>query len=138
MTKIGVTGGRNYKDKLWVFHIMDYVYRNTEDMFLIVGDAAGVDEFCRAWAKYRCIPHEIFEANWTKYGRSAGPLRNKAMRDSGIELLIAFEGGIGTKNMVQLCKEKKIRILTPPNRSMITNPEEPKESSKKNDISIDS
>ncbi|MCM6776257.1 hypothetical protein NDR87_18815 [Nocardia sp. CDC159] len=51
-------------------------------LFVAVGDCpSGVDGYVRGW----CAAHlarsdwRVFEADWARYGRAAGPIRNRAM-----------------------------------------------------------
>lgn len=57
-----------------------------------------------------------FPADWKKYGRAAGPIRNKQMLDEGKpDLVLAFHTDIknskGTKNMIQQAKDRGIKII---------------------------
>lgn len=46
---------------------------------VIQGGATGVDELARKWAELRGIEVVTIVAEWNKYGRAAGPRRNRAM-----------------------------------------------------------
>jgi hypothetical protein len=46
---------------------------------VVSGACRGVDQLAEAWAHARAIPVRRFPADWQRYGRSAGPLRNQAM-----------------------------------------------------------
>ncbi len=51
-------------------------------------------------------------AEWSKYGRRAGPIRNKQMLDVGKpHLVVAFPGGAGTANMVKQAKAAGVPII---------------------------
>jgi len=57
-----------------------------------------------------------FPADWNKYGRAAGPIRNKQMLDEGKpDLVLAFHSNIensrGTKNMIEQAKKRGIVII---------------------------
>lgn len=56
------------------------------------------------------VEHEPHPANWAKYRRGAGPIRNRAMAKLGADLLIAFlrAGSPGTTDMVQVAEEHEI------------------------------
>jgi len=54
-----------------------------------------------------------FPADWGKYSKSAGYIRNKQMLAEGKpDLVVAFPGGKGTANMVKLAKLANIPIHT--------------------------
>ncbi len=70
------------------------------------------------WADCNWVQSKEYPAQWEKYGRRAGYLRNKQMLEEGKpELVIAFPGGVGTRMMVQLAKTagvEVIEVLPPP------------------------
>ncbi len=112
--RVGVTGGRDYGDSAKVCHVLNRAHSVLKGrMFLVVGDARGLDTHARLWAiaTLALDKHQLFKADWDQYGPAAGPIRNKAMIDSGLNLLIAFPGGKGTANMKQQCRERGIKIL---------------------------
>jgi hypothetical protein len=61
----------------------------------------GGDMIGEVWAEHNNIPVYPFPANWKKYGRKAGHIRNKLMAahaDFGIGIWDGFS--TGTKNMI--------------------------------------
>ena len=85
------------------------------DDWILAGDAKGVDECVRRYAELRQFNLRIFEANWDKYQRSAGPIRNKLMIDEA-DTLVAFWDGKsrGTKNCIRCATDKGIPVLIMP------------------------
>lgn len=67
------------------------------------GGARGVDDSFRAFCKRYEIPYQTFKADWDKYGKKAGSIRNGEMIKSGGDLLIACPavGSIGTWDAVR-------------------------------------
>lgn len=68
---------------------------------IICGEAVGPD----TWGKYYAMAHNInvisMPANWQKYGKAAGPIRNKEMADIADFALILWDGeSNGAKNML--------------------------------------
>jgi len=59
-----------------------------------VGDARGLDAIVRAVVRQLDMPHEVWNADWTRFGKGAGHVRNRAMLD-GARLLLAFYGPNG-------------------------------------------
>ena len=55
---------------------------------------------------------KIFKADWNKYGRSAGPIRNKEMLDYA-DHVIAFYDGIskGTGNLLDNTTKHNVFII---------------------------
>ena len=70
---------------------------------IISGGARGVDRLAIQYAEIIEKPCRVFYADWTKYGKSAGPIRNTAMAkyaDYGVAL---WDGkSRGTKHMLGL------------------------------------
>lgn len=65
---------------------------------LISGQATGVDSSAEEWAKSKNIPVLLFPADWKRYGKKAGPIRNAKMAVAA-DALIALPGGKGTQDM---------------------------------------
>lgn len=99
-----VTGGRQYTGSVDILS-------NYDISILVHGGATGADSLADAWCVERGIPTARVNANWDFYGKKAGFIRNKSMLILRPNLCIAFPGGNGTKNMVELCKIKKIPIV---------------------------
>jgi hypothetical protein len=61
------------------------------------------------------IPVLSFPADWARFGRAAGPIRNQRMLDEGKPtLVLAFHNNIveskGTKDMVKRARKAGIRV----------------------------
>lgn len=94
-------GGRNFADRDFVFATLDAVHGKVPITLLRHGAAPGADSLAGAWAETRGVPVDPVPAGWAKYGRSAGPRRNRDMMvrepvpTGGVE----FPGGRGTADM---------------------------------------
>lgn len=102
MKKILVCGGRDYPDEGYVFKILDHIV--PFDAMIIHGGAKGADALADSWAKCRIVKIKVYKADWEKYGKKAGILRNIEMLKENPDLVIAFPGGKGTKHMVSIAK----------------------------------
>jgi hypothetical protein len=79
---------------------------------LIEGDARGADRIAGEWADLRDIEHIKFTADWKKFGRPAGPIRNEQMlREGKPDLVIALPGSRGTAHMVRIAREASVRVI---------------------------
>lgn len=91
-----------------------YLKDKLPQVTIISGHARGADSLGERFASEHGLPTEIYPADWDKYGKSAGYIRNKQMSEIG-DALIAFKiKGIvskGTDNMIELMKGKPIRIV---------------------------
>jgi hypothetical protein len=108
--KVLVCGGRD-------FNSLSLLYRELEKLEvrpsqIISGHARGADQLAEMYAREYNIPLRIFPANWDKYGKRAGYIRNKQMLDEGEpDLVVAFPGGRGTDMMVMIAESANIPVI---------------------------
>ncbi len=107
--KVIIAGGRTYKFTMFDFAILHKLHLEMPITEVVCGMAKGADMEAFKWATKRKIPIERYPANWKKYGRSAGPIRNGLMATYG-DALIAFPGGRGTANMIKQAQEHNLII----------------------------
>ena len=81
---------------------------------VVSGRAKGVDSLGERWAKEHGIPIKPFPADWDKYGRKAGIIRNTQMADyvgsAGALLALWDHQTIGTGNMIETAKKKGLTV----------------------------
>ncbi|MFA5766445.1 MAG: DUF2493 domain-containing protein [Candidatus Paceibacterota bacterium] len=107
-----VTGGRAYWDEEELYRVLDKVAEDRTISVLIHGDAAGADTLAGSWAKDRGIPTIAIPADWQRLGRRAGPIRNRVMLEQcSPDLVIAFPGGRGTRDMIRISKAAGIEVI---------------------------
>lgn len=74
---------------------------------IVYGGAPGVDYLGLLYARKHKIKVKTFLAEWTRYGKAAGPLRNQQMAEYGDYLLAFWDGqSPGTRNMINTMKKK--------------------------------
>lgn len=110
--KILVCGGRDYSDRTSFYYYMDDLLKlYGRPMTIIEGGARGVDYLAKWFAKVEALEIETYSADWKKYGKAAGPIRNKQMLDEGKpDLVVAFPGGRGTANMIEQAEKAGIKV----------------------------
>jgi hypothetical protein len=81
---------------------------------ILHGAARGADTIAREEAEGVGLKTIAFPAEWEKYGRAAGPIRNRAMLDEHPDLVIAFHNDIsrsrGTADTVREAKKRGIPV----------------------------
>jgi len=81
----------------------------------LVGDCpTGVDAVAKQLFECRDVPFRVFRADWEKYGRAAGPLRNEAMVETpGVEACFGFPfgGSKGTRGCMNLAEKAGINTF---------------------------
>ena len=107
-----VCGGRDYKDREYVFKVLDQIHADIGISKIVHGAARGADSIGWAWAVTRGIEAKAYPAKWNEYGKRAGSIRNQEMLDSeNIDAVIAFPGGSGTADMVSRAKKAGINVM---------------------------
>ena len=70
------------------------------------GCPTGPDEVAINLAKRYDLPLKVFHANWDRYGKAAGPKRNRQMPEYADVLIAVWDGkSRGTLNMIQQFQE---------------------------------
>lgn len=68
---------------------------------VVSSGAYGVDIRGEEWAKIMGIPVKVFPADFKKYGKAGGPIRNAQMAKYADALLAIWDGkSRGTRNMI--------------------------------------
>ena len=117
-----VCGGRNLDRSLEeverLHEILSSIHTKYNIIKIIHGGATGADSAAGDWASMNQIRYEVFPAQWNKYNRSAGPIRNQQMlKEGNPDLVLAFPGGHGTAHMVKVAQTASIEtaIIKPLN-----------------------
>lgn len=77
---------------------------------LIHGDARGADRLAGDWAERNGVHQLAFPAQWERYGKQAGLIRNMRMLDEKPAIVIAFPGGRGTADMVRRAEAAGVSV----------------------------
>ena len=59
---------------------------------IVSGGASGVDHQAELFATNINLPIRVFEADWDRNGKAAGPIRNRKMAEYGDALLLIWDG----------------------------------------------
>jgi hypothetical protein len=109
-----VTGGRGYADRGAVFLALSQLHKGRPITLLVHGGAPGADALAKEWAEHAGVMLMEFPADWEKYGRRAGPIRNREMlKESYPDLVVAFPGGKGTASTVGYAEEMGYPVWRP-------------------------
>ena len=115
--KVLVCGGRHFKNRALLDLTLDRVHARRPFDCVIHGGAEGADLMAGQWAELNLLDIEVFEAHWNTYhGNRAGNVRNARMlREGKPDLVIAFEGGSGTQDMIckSLTAGLPVLVVTP-------------------------
>lgn len=108
--RVLVCGGRDYFD----FPRVEEMLSRITITSIVHGGASGADALAQEYADDHFIPTLVFEADWAKHGKAAGPIRNEYMLLHGKpDLVMAFPGGRGTADMVRRAKAAGVPVVEP-------------------------
>lgn len=111
---IAIVGSRTFTDYQFFLKAME---EETDITHIVSGGAKGADYMAEMYAKEKKIPITVIKAEWDKYGKRAGNIRNEKIIQA-VERVIAFWDGSsrGTGNAITLAKiyDKKVRIVDVP------------------------
>ena len=116
MIKVIIAGTRDFNDYAFLKKNVDYFLQginpNNEEIEIVSGNARGADKLGERYAKEHNLPVKLFPANWDKYGKRAGNLRNQEMANYA-DVLIAFwdEKSKGTKHMIDIAKKQGLTVI---------------------------
>jgi hypothetical protein len=107
--KVIIAGGREINDYELV---LKAVLNAGFDITAVVsGGAPGVDALGERFAEETGLQLFKFPAEWNKYGRAAGPIRNKVMADFADALIAVWDGkSTGTKNMIEQATKNGLTV----------------------------
>lgn len=106
--KCAIVGSRTFNDYDKLCSVLDWIksYMGYSFDVIISGGAKGADSLAEQYAKDNNITLSVHPANWKKYGKRAGFLRNKEIIKN-TEICVAFWNGIskGTADDIELCNK---------------------------------
>lgn len=101
-----VFGDRKWFHQGVLFEVLDDIHAATPITVVIEGEAQGADKMGKWWARSRGIEVDAYPADWNRFGKAAGPIRNQDMLKNGRPHMgIGFHDDIqsskGTKDMLK-------------------------------------
>lgn len=115
-------GDRNWNDHETIHTQLKVLQSAHPNLEICHGACRGADVVAGIEAKKLGIPVTPFPAEWDRYGKAAGPIRNRQMlREFQPQIVMAFhrnlEGSRGTKDMITAAKEAGVAfVITGPVR----------------------
>lgn len=107
--KLAVIGSRTINNAELVTRVLD-LYKEKISV-IVTGGAKGVDKIAENWAIINNIPFVIHSPNWSKFGKSAGIIRNRSIANE-CDHCVAFWDGLskGTKSTIDMCIKQKKKV----------------------------
>ena len=112
MFRVIIAGSRNFNDyellKIVCNQLLSYIYDEIE---IVSGEARGADELGEKYAMDKKFRLKTFPADWNRYGKKAGYLRNREMAIYADALICFWDGkSKGSEHMIDLAKEYDLKI----------------------------
>ena len=110
--KVLITGGRKNANLDLALDSIALLHDEVDIDYIVHGDAAGYDTLADNVANELGIDRFKVPANWVKYSKGAGSVRNKTMLDTfPIDIVLAFPGRNGTADMVKQAIKRGITVI---------------------------
>lgn len=110
--KVIIAGSRTITsevDVLKAIHESGWLMQITQ---VVCGGADGADRLGKDFAEANGIPIRMFTADWDKYGKKAGVLRNVQMANHADALIAIWDGkSKGTKHMIEIALIKGLKLF---------------------------
>ena len=117
--RVVIAGCRDYNNYDEAKEYIDFCLSNIRkenNIVIVSGGARGADAIGERYAKENGFKVEKYPADWDRYGRRAGPRRNKRMAEVGDYVICFWDGkSSGTKSMIKYAekykKELKVKYI---------------------------
>lgn len=116
MFRVIIAGSRCFNDYEYLKKCMDFYLKNQKDVVVLCGEAHGADTLGKRYAQERGFSVLSFPADWRRFGRAAGPVRNRAMSAQADACVVFWVGGSpGSASMVAEARRAglalRVRVL---------------------------
>jgi hypothetical protein len=110
--KVIIAGSRTFDNYDLLFEKCSEIVKDFDSVEIVSGNAKGADRLGERFAKENGFALTLFPADWEKFGKSAGYIRNKEMAEYA-DILIVFWDGVskGTKHMIDSAEKNKLKVI---------------------------
>lgn len=113
--KLAIVGGRDFNNYTLMESILwDLLHVRRGDIpkdIIVSGGAKGADSLAKKYASEEELEYIEFPAEWNKYGKSAGFIRNQTIVDN-CDMVLAFWDGESRGTADTIAKAKKTKKPT--------------------------
>ena len=108
--RLAIIGSRTFNDYALLLASAQKYFKG-EIETVISGGAKGADSLAKRFASYWNFEYKEFPAEWDKYGKSAGFIRNQTIVDN-CDMVLAFWDGESRGTADTIAKAKKAKKPT--------------------------
>lgn len=102
---LAVVGSRTFQNYTWLEECLEAAFRRGEISLIISGGARGADSLAIRFARSHGIPFEVISADWERWGRRAGPIRNSELIRRA-DAVAAFWDGVSRGTLDSIAKAR--------------------------------
>lgn len=131
MKRLLVCGGRDYRNGAHVYTVLDKLHEEHHFTDIIQGGAGGADALAAQWARTKPeLVRWVCQAAWrdlshpdaiirtradgVQYDAKAGHRRNKRMLEWKPDVVVAFPGQDGTRDMMKQARAAGVLVIEAP------------------------
>lgn len=109
--RVIIAGSRTFTDYAAVKEHLDKIFSKRKPTSIVCGETKGADMLGRRYAEEHKIKIDSYPADWQKYGKQAGYIRNEQMA-ANADALVAFHmnDSAGTKHMISTAKQCGLQV----------------------------
>jgi hypothetical protein len=112
--KVIVAGSRDFDDYELLKIKLDKILSSLIDLYeieIVSGMARGADRLGERYAAERGYRVKDFKADWDRYGKPAGPIRNEEMAQYADACVVFWKNkSKGSRSMIDLAKKYKLKL----------------------------
>ena len=107
--RLVVAGSRDFDDYTLLSTELDKLLSGKTNITIVSGTARGADRLGERYAAEHNLRIERFPAEWEKYHKGAGPIRNAKMVQSADAVIVFWDNeSSGTKNIIECARKQDI------------------------------
>jgi hypothetical protein len=107
--RLAIVGSRDFHNYTYLENLLEPIKESIE--WIISGGAKGVDSLAEKYAARNFIPFLLFPANWEKYGKRAGFMRNQQIVDAADHMIaLPTLESKGTRDSIRRAEVKGIPV----------------------------
>lgn len=114
MFKLVVAGSRSFVDFDRLSADLDHLLsqKSPDEVEIVSGGAVGADALAERYARSRGLSLRVFPADWRRWGRVAGPIRNHQMAAYADAAVVYWDGcSRGSADMISSASAAGLRVV---------------------------
>lgn len=111
MFKVIIAGGRDFRNYNHLKTVCDKALSNQTDIQIVSGGAWGADKLGERYAREKEFAVIQFLADWDRYGKAGGYIRNEEMAKYADACIVFWDGvSKGSGHMIELAKKHGLKL----------------------------